>query len=128
MTAIAWANGMSEVSCTDGTKGESCGSDPDRWRWNSPLTSRTAETSNDRFFVQGIPVAVQGDKMEEHPNGAPCTQVAINHEPSTSLHAGAFFIGGKMAMRIGSKFNEGTSFDHTISTGCDNFIIGGIDG
>ena len=129
MTAIAWADGESSVSCTDGTRGTKCHDDPDRWNWNSPLVSRTYQSSsNTKFFVQGKLVAVEGDMMEAHPDGSPCTSSPINHQPTTSLHAGKFFIGGKMAMRIGSKYNTGTSFDHTVSSGCDSFIIGGADG
>lgn len=129
MTAIAWADGHSDVQCNDGSRGEKCGSDPDRWQWNEGLTSRTFQSaSNTRFFVEGKLVAVEDDQMEAHPDGSPCTTIAINHQPQTTLHAGNFFIGGKMAMRIGSKYNRGTSFDHTVTSGCDNFIIGGPDG
>lgn len=63
--------------------------------------------------------------MEEHPDGSPCTATAIMHRPATSLHAANFYVGGKRVMRIGSKFNAGTSFDHEVTTGCDAFVVGG---
>lgn len=128
MPAIAWANGHSNVRCEDGTRGGKCDSDPDRWKWDAELISKTAASSNSKFFVAGKPVAVEGDRMQAHPNGEICTQTPINHEPSTSLHSGKFFIGGKRVMRIGSKYNQGTSFDHSVSTGCNEFIIGGPSG
>lgn len=126
MTAIAWSDGRSSVTCTDGTRGGKCGSDPDRWNWNSGLVSRTDKSDgNSKFFVAGTLVAVEGDRMEEHPNGSPCTTSPVMHRPATSLHAANFYVAGKRVMRVGAKFNNGTDFDHEVTTGCDTFIVGG---
>jgi uncharacterized Zn-binding protein involved in type VI secretion len=75
--------------------------------------------------VNGKLVAVQGDKMLSHPDGVPCVPAPVNHEPETSLCASKVTIGGKHAVRIGSKFNKGTPFDHTVSTGSGKVFIGG---
>jgi uncharacterized Zn-binding protein involved in type VI secretion len=63
--------------------------------------------------------------MASHPDGLPCVPAPVFHAPTTSLCAGKVSIGGKKAVRIGSKFNTGTSFDHTISTGSSKVFIGG---
>lgn len=126
MTQIAWSDGRSSVACTDGTRGTKCHDDPDRWQWDSALTSETAPSDgNTGFYVQGTLVAVEGDKMAQHPDGSPCTSSPVMHEPTTSLHAANFYVAGKRVMRVGAKFNNGTTFDHEITTGCDTFIVGG---
>lgn len=121
--AIAFALGESKIECTDGTKGPSCGLGT--FTWSIESIQVTAATSNSKVYVEGKLVAVEGDAMAEHPNGLPCVADAVNHAPTTSLCADNISIGGKKVLRIGSKFNTGTTFDHTISTGSSKVFIGG---
>jgi uncharacterized Zn-binding protein involved in type VI secretion len=65
--------------------------------------------------------------MLSHPDGVPCVPAPVNHAPTTSLCAAKVLIGGKHAVRIGSKFNTGTPFDHEVTTGSGKVIIGGPD-
>jgi len=125
MTAMAWANGLSSIVCTDGVQGALCAPEPPRWNWDSGSTQVTAATSNTKVFVEGSLVAVEGDAMASHPDGLPCVPSPVNHAPITSLCAAKVSIGGKRAVRIGSKFNTGTPFDHTVSTGSGKVFIGG---
>lgn len=125
MPAIALADGHSDVQCTDGVRGDECGSG--RWFWNDPLLWHTGEASHNNFFIGGKRVAVEGDRIAPHPDGEPCVSDPEMHEPRSSQHAANFFVGGKRALRVGSKFNEGTPFDHTITTGVDAFVVGGPD-
>jgi len=122
--AIAFALGESEIECTDGAQGSVC-APPPYWNWDTPTTQATAATSNSKVYVNGKLVAVQGDFMLSHPDGVPCVPAPVNHAPATSLCASKVTIGGKHAVRIGSKFNKGTPFDHTVSTGSDKVFIGG---
>lgn len=123
--AIAFALGESEVECTDGAKGPLCNIDPDKWNWNVSTIQATDATTNTKVYVNGKLVAVQGDSMLSHPDGAPCVPAPENHAPKTSLCASKVTIGGKHAVRIGSKFNKETTFDHTVTTGSGKVFIGG---
>lgn len=125
MTDIAFANGLSSITCTDGALGPTCSSSPTKWTWSAGTTQVTASTSNSKVFAEGSLVAVEGDAMISHPNGQPCVPAPVFHAPVTSLCAQKVTIGGKHAVRIGSKFNTGTGFDHTVSTGSSKVIIGG---
>lgn len=126
MTAIAFALGESQIECTDGAKGSVC-APPPFWNWNVSTIQATAATSNSKVYVNGKLVAVEGDAMLSHPDGLPCVPGPVFHAPTTSLCAEKVTIGGKYAVRIGSKFNKGTAFDHTVSTGSDKVFIGGPD-
>jgi uncharacterized Zn-binding protein involved in type VI secretion len=123
--AIAFALGASSIDCNDGIQGSQCGFDPDRWNWNAPSTQVTDATTNVKVTVQGNLVAVEGDAMAAHPDGSPCVPSPVDHAPTTSLCAEKVLIGGKHAVRIGSKFNTGTGFDHTVATGSSKVTIGG---
>jgi len=127
MAGVAWADGESQVLCEDGIKGTQCGSTPDRWLWDSPSTQLTGATTNSKVYVEGKPVAVQGDKISPHPDGEICTESPVDHEPETSLLAANVRIGGKYVVRIGSKYNKGTTFEHTVTTGSSKVSIGGPD-
>ena len=124
MTAIAFALGESQIACTDGNKGPEC-APPPYWTWSASSTQLTAATSNSKVYVEGKLVAVEGDAMASHPDGVPCVPAPVFHAPTTSLCASKISIGGKKAVRIGSKFNKGTPFDHTVSTGSSKVFIGG---
>lgn len=123
--AIAFALGQSTISCTDGAQGPICDPEPLKWTWSISTNQVTAATSNSKVYVQGKLVAVQGDAMASHPDGLPCVPAPVFHSPTTSLCATKVTIGGKHAVRIGSKFNTGTGFDHTVSTGSSKVYIGG---
>jgi uncharacterized Zn-binding protein involved in type VI secretion len=123
--SFAWANGESQIACTDGARGPLCATDPDRWTWSIPTIQATAGTSNSKVFVEGKLVAVEGDAMASHPDGVPCVPAPVNHAPTTSLCAAKVSVQGKRAVRIGSKFNTGTPFDHEVSTGSGKVFIGG---
>jgi len=125
MPGIAFANGNSQIACTDGAQGTLCATRPNRFNFNSPTIQQTAGTSNSKVSAEGKLVAVEGDAMISHPDGVPCVLSPVFHAPITSLCAAKVTIGGKHAVRIGSKFNTGTPFDHTVSTGSGKVIIGG---
>lgn len=125
MTAIAFADGLSDIDCTDGIKGAICASEPTKWTWGTESTQVTASTSNTKVFAEGNLAAVEGDAMASHPDGDPCVPSPVFHAPITSLCAQKVTIGGKHVVRIGSKFNTGTSFDHEVSTGSSKVTIGG---
>ena len=124
--AIAFALGDSQIQCTDGTRGPVC-APPPFWTWSSSSVQETAATSNTKVFVEGKLVAIEDDAMASHPDGVPCVPAPVFHAPQTSLCAEKVTIGGKHAVRIGSKFNRGTPFDHTVSTGSSKVFIGGPD-
>jgi uncharacterized Zn-binding protein involved in type VI secretion len=121
---IAFALGESQIACTDGTRGPEC-APPPFWTWSNPSTQVTAATGNSKVFVEGKLVAIEGDAMADHPDGIPCVPSPVLHAPTTSLCAGNVSISGKKAVRIGSKFNTGTPFDHTVITGSSKVFIGG---
>lgn len=123
--AIALANGLSSIVCTDGAQGALCAVEPDRWNWDVGTTQATHTTTNTKVFVEGHPVAVEGDAVIPHPDGEPCVPSPANHSPTTSLCAEKVTIGGKHAVRVESKYNTGTSFDHEVSTGSSKVFIGG---
>ena len=124
--AIAFALGFSNIICTDGAQEQDqCDTDPDKWTWSIGTTQVTAATSNEKVFVEGKLVAVETDAMALHPDGLPCVIEPVNQAPTTSLCAEKISIGGKKAVRIGSKFNTGTTFDHTVSTGSSKVFLGG---
>lgn len=122
---IAFANGDSQIICTDGAQGTLCATNPNRFNWNSGTTQVTNSTSNTKVFVEGRPVSVQGDTMISHPDGLPCVVSPVFHAPATSLCAQKVTIGGKHIVRVGSKFNKNTTFDHTVSTGSGKVFVGG---
>ena len=124
MPEVAWANGLSVVSCTDGAQGPVC-APPPFWTWSVPTLQTTDTTVNTKVFVEGNLIAVEGDSMLSHPDGVPCVPAPVNHAPTTSLCAEKVLIGGRHAVRIGSKFNTGTPFDHEVTTGSAKVIIGG---
>ena len=126
MTEVAWANGLSIVACTDGAQGPVC-APPPFWTWSVPTIQATAATTNTKVFVEGNLIAVEGDSMLSHPDGVPCVPAPVNHAPTTSLCAQKVLIGGKYAVRIDSRFNKGTPFDHKVTTGSAKVIIGGPD-
>lgn len=125
--AFAFALGQSQISCTDGAQGPLCDTDPDKWTWSVGTIQVTSTTSNTKVFVEGKLVSVQGDAMASHPDGEPCVPAPVYHAPTTSLCASKILVGGKHAVRIGSKFNTGTSFDHTVLTGSSKVFLGGPD-
>ena len=126
MPSIAWALGESVIECTDGDQGTLCNPEP-RWNWDTATTQATDATSNTKVFVESKLIAVEGDAMLAHPHGEPCVTAPVNHAPTTSLCAEKVLIGGRHAVRIGSKFNTGTPFDHEVTTGSIKVIIGGPD-
>lgn len=127
MPNIAFALGFSEITCTDGAQGPLCDVDPDKWTWSVGTTQVTSSTSNTKVFVEGKLVAVEGDAMASHPDGVPCVPAPVYHAPTTSLCTAKITIGGKHIVRIGSKFNTGTPFDHTVSSGSSKVNVGGPD-
>ena len=125
--AFAFALGESQIACTDGAQGPLCDTDPDKWTWSVSTIQVTSATSNSKVFVEGKLVAVEDDAMILHPDGDPCVPAPVYHAPTTSLCAANIMIGGKHAVRIGSKFNTGTGFDHTVLTGSSKVFLGGPD-
>ena len=124
MPAIAKKDGQSSISATDGIIGSLCGVKPNRYNWNTPST-QVSDGGSDDVFVEGVGVVRDGDAMETHPDGSPCTVSAINHTPTLSTFSNNVFANGKAIGRIGDKYNQGTSFDHTIITGASTVIANG---
>lgn len=124
MPAVALKGGNSLVVCTDGAKGSQCASDPPRWNWNVGITS-ASDGGSSTVFVNNIGVVREGDAMQSHPWGEPCTPSPINHTPVMNTFIGSpnVYVEGKLVARVGDKYNS-ESFDHTVATGSSTVFIG----
>lgn len=116
MPAVAKKDGSSSVTCSDGSQGGVCATKPTRYNWNAESTQSSDVGSAD-VFVENIGVVRDGDAMISHPDGDPCVQSPSNHSPTLSTFSPNVFANNKQIARIGDKYNNGTAFDHTISTG-----------
>lgn len=123
MPAAARMGGTDTVDCTDGAQGSLCGTNPNRYNWNSPTVQATDEGSF-TVFVNGIGVVRKGDKMISHPDGVPCTVSPIDHAPTLSSYSFTVFADGKNIGRIGDVYNSDGHYSHTISSGSPNVFIG----
>ena len=121
MPAAALGNGQSNVSCTDGTKGSSCGTC--KWHWDAPSTQVSEECSTN-VFINGFGAVRKNDKMAAHPDGDPCTSSPINHQPGLSSYSANVFVNGLNVGRVGDKYNSDGHFSHIISSGSHNVFIG----
>ena len=126
MAILALADGFSQVQCSDGAVGSYCGGGSNHW--DLPFLSQSgsgATGGSTSVKVNGKPVVLEGKKMAPHPDGQPCTPTPINHEPTLSPPAGGtVYIEGKLVGRVGDMYNVGTSFNHVITTGSSNVIVG----
>lgn len=118
---IAKKGGNSEVTCTDGAQGSGCGTNVYHWDTG---TTQVSNAGSSTVFVNGIGVVRNGDAMASHPDGNPCTPVAINHAPTLSTFSNTVFANGKNIGRIGDKYDSDGHYDHTISTGSTNVFAG----
>jgi uncharacterized Zn-binding protein involved in type VI secretion len=127
MPAVALKDGQSIVACTDGTQGSVCETNlgtPVKWNWDVPFLSVSDEGSTS-VKVDGYGVVLEGSAMEAHPDGAVCVATPVNHAPVLSPPAGGtVYVEGKLVGRVGDKYNVGTPFDHTITTGSSTVFIG----
>lgn len=126
MASAAYANGQSQIQCTDGAQGSPCGfSDgtPVAWHWDTP-TIQVTDTGSSNVFVNGIPAIREGDVMARHPDGVPCTSSPINHAPTLSTVSSTVKVNGKGMGRVGDKFDSDGHHDHTIITGSGNVNVG----
>lgn len=123
MPAAALSEKLSQVACTDGTKGDVCGIGS--FRWNVSSTQRSGAATIDDVFIDGFAPVVFGDAMQSHPWGEPCYALPIKHAPTlnTIIGSPSVYAGGKLIARIGDKYNS-ESFDHVISTGSTTVFIG----
>ena len=121
MPLVALKSGSSNITCTDGAKGSSCGTNV--WNWNIGTTQVSAAGSS-TVFVNGIGVVRNGDAMDSHPDGVPCTASPINHTPTLSTYSSTVFVDGKQIGRIGDKYNSDGHYDHTIASGSTNVFAG----
>lgn len=121
MPAVALKDGKSNVSCTDGAKGSSCGTSV--WHWDTG-TTQTSDTGSSNVFVNSIGVVRKGDTIVSHPDGDPCVSSPINHAPELSTYSSTVFVNGLNIGRIGDKYNSDNHYDHTISTGSSNVYAG----
>lgn len=130
MPAVAWKDGKSNVSCTDGARGSVCrrAGDPSRpvaWNWNTDTTQSSNEGSSN-VFANKIGVVRNGDKMKSHPHGDPCVASATNHTPPLDKYSPNVYANNKEIGRIGDHYDgDGTSQTHAISTGSPNVFANG---
>ncbi len=121
---VALKGGSSNITCTDGAQGTLCGTNPNRYNWDTG-TTQVSEAGSSTVFVNGIGVVRSEDAMASHPDGSPCTISAINHAPTLSTFSSTVFANGKGIGRIGDKYNSDHHFDHTIASGSTNVFAGG---
>jgi len=127
MPGVAWKGGSSSVACTDGVRGSVCAlcggrnKYACRWHWDVPVTSSSNAGSGDDF-ANNIGVVRSGDIMSAHPHGVPCVPSPVNHTPGLSTFSPNVFANNKPIGRIGDKYNAGTPFDHTITSGSGDVI------
>lgn len=127
MAAVARKSGSGDtVTCTDGIIGTACrfiNGVPVSWHWDIGTIFLTAAGSS-KVFSQGVGVVREGDAMASHPDGDPCTPVAINHAPTLSTFSSKVFVETKGIGRIGDKYNSDGHFSHTIATGSSKVFAG----
>lgn len=121
MPLVALKSGSSNITCTDGAKGSSCGTNV--WNWNTG-TTQVSDAGSSTVFVNGIGVVRNGDAMASHPDGVPCTSSPINHVPTLSTYSSTVFVDGKQIGRIGDKYDSDGHYDHTIASGSTNVFAG----
>lgn len=123
MPAVARKTETDSVTCTDGAQGTLCGTNPNRYNWDSETTQKTNEGSS-KVFAEGVGVVREGDAMKSHPDGNPCTSSAINHAPTLSTFSSKVFVEGRGIGRVDDKYNSDEHYDHTISTGSSKVFAG----
>jgi hypothetical protein len=122
--AVARKNGSEDtVKCTDGIQGSLCGTNPNRYNWDTGSTQNTAAGSS-KVFAQGFGVVREGDAMASHPDGNPCTSTAINHAPTLSTFSDKVFVEGKGIGRVKDKYNSDEHYDHEINKGSTKVFAG----
>ena len=123
MPLVALKSGSSNITCTDGAQGTLCGTNPNRYNWNTG-TTQVSDAGSSTVFVNGIGVVRNGDAMASHPDGNPCTVSPINHAPTLSTYSSTVFVDGKQIGRIGDKYDSDGHYDHTIASGSTNVFAG----
>jgi uncharacterized Zn-binding protein involved in type VI secretion len=127
MANVARKSGTDTVTCTDGAKGTPCAFDsngnPIAWNWNIGTTQNT-DAGSSKVFSQGVGVVRQGDAMQSHPDGVPCTPSPINHAPTLSTYSSKVFVEGKGIGRVGDKYDSDGHYSHAISTGSPKVFAG----
>lgn len=123
MPAVAWKNGSSKVSCSDGAKGPACAFDEDgnpiRWKWTTD-TTQDSNTGSDTVFANNIGVVRKDDTMQSHPHGDPCVSSPVNHAPALTTYSSNVYANNLPIGRVGDKYNKSTGQDHTIVNGSPN--------
>ena len=127
MPAAALGDGQSTVVCTDGVQGSVCLTDsrgrPIAWHWDNGVTS-ASDACSSTVFANGHGLVRVDDVMASHADGVPCTPAPVMHTPSIDTYSGTVYIEGKRAARVGDTYNNGTPFNHTITTGSSTVFIG----
>ena len=129
MPAVAWKDGRSKVSCTDGVQGTACSFDSFgnaiAWNWDTDTTQSSDEGSGN-VYANNIGVVRRGDKMKSHPHGDPCVPSAVNHAPPLDTYSPNVYANNKQIGRIGDHYDgDGTSQTHAISSGSSNVFANG---
>lgn len=128
MAGAAYANGYSQIRCTDGEKGSPCHFDqngsPDKWHWDAPTTQVTSPAINPTVFVNNKPLALEGDTMPPHPDGDPCVSDPVLHSPALVPTVSTVKVNGSAVGRVGDKFNSDGHMDHEIASGSSDVNIG----
>jgi uncharacterized Zn-binding protein involved in type VI secretion len=119
----AFAEGLSVVECTDGTKGTQCAPDP-KFNWNAPSVQVSGPKTITKVTIEGNYPVVENDLMAAHPDGDPCVPSPVNHTPFADTYSSKVTFEGKRVARIGDTYNGGTSFNHVITTGSGKVTIG----
>ena len=121
MAAAALGSGHSNVNCSDGIKGSSCGKNV--WHWDTPST-QVSEQCSANVFINGVGAVRKNDIMAAHPDGVPCTSSPIMHQPGLTSYSSNVFANGLNIGRVGDKYDSDGHFNHVISTGSVNVFIG----
>jgi hypothetical protein len=122
MPAVAKKGGSSNVRCTDGARGSSCGRNV--WHWNTGTTQASDAGSSD-VFIENVGVVRKGDIMKSHPDGDPCVSSPVNHAPALSTYSPNVFANNLPIGRVGDVYDSDGHYDHAITSGAGTVFANG---
>lgn len=86
-----------------------------------PSETTIFEGNNNRVKANGIPIAVQGNKITAHPKANP---VCATDESVVTTYSSKVRINGRGVARIGDRMTDSTA-TNTITQGSPNVFAGG---